>query len=161
MEKILPSLIEQWPALAGLISISAIFWTLFKKYLEENKNLLEGVRAVSSEHNNSIQKVLERYRDLSEDQVKEIDRLRVLVTSLVNENEKIGKRYDDIKSEFTKVALENNALLRVIENIEEMVRATGGDVKVISKQLEKSRNEIKGVSDKIFLLEQSNNKSNV
>ncbi|OPX55554.1 hypothetical protein SAMN02745127_01489 [Oceanospirillum multiglobuliferum] len=159
MEKVITSLIEQWPALTGLIVIAGVFWVLFRRYLDENKILLEGVKSLSSEHKDSINQVLDRYRVLSEDQVKEIDRLRILVSSLVTENEKIGKRYDDIKSEFHKVALENGALKRAIDNLEEMMRATGGDVKVISTQLRKTQEDIEDVSSKIMLLERHSDES--
>jgi chromosome segregation ATPase len=146
MNEIISALIKQWPALTGLMVIAFAFWTLFKKYLEENKTLLEGVRSLSTDHRSSIDQVLERYRLLSDDQVAEIARLRTLVTSLVDENEKIGKRYDDIKSEFSKVSIENRGLKRAIENVEEMLRATGGDVKVISTQLQKAQKDIDDVT---------------
>jgi len=146
MNEVIKSLIDQWPALAGLLVIAFVFWTLFKKYLEENKTLLEGVRSLSSDHRSSIDQVLERYRLLSDDQVAEIARLRTLVTSLVDENEKVGKRYDGIREDFSRVSIENHGLKRAIENIEEMLRATGGDVKMISTQLQKTQNDIDDVT---------------
>jgi len=146
MSEIIQSLIKQWPALAGLIVIAFVFWTLFKKYLEENKTLLEGVRSLSTDHRSSIDQVLERYRLLSDDQVAEITRYRSLVTSLVDENEKIGKRYDDIRDQFSRVSIENKGLKRAVENVEEMIRATGGDVKMISTQLQKAQEDIDDVT---------------
>lgn len=146
MNEIVKSLIEQWPALTGLLVVSFVFWTLFKKYLEENKTLLEGVRSLSSDHRSSIDQVLERYRLLSDDQVAEIARLRTLVTSLVDESEKIGKRDDGTREEFSRVSIENRGLKRAIENVEEMLRATGGDVKMISTQLQKAQEDIDDVT---------------
>jgi len=146
MNEIIQSLINQWPALTGLVVIAFVFWTLFKKYLEENKTLLEGVRSLSTDHRSSIDQVLERYRLLSDDQVAEIARLRSLVTSLVDENEKIGKRYDDIRDQFSRVSIENKGLKRAVENVEEMLRATGGDVKMISTQLQKAQEDIDDVT---------------
>jgi len=146
MNGIIQSLINQWPALTGLVVIAFVFWTLFKKYLEENKTLLEGVRSLSTDHRSSIDQVLERYRLLSDDQVAEIARLRSLVTSLVDENEKIGKRYDDIRDQFSRVSIENKGLKRAVENVEEMLRATGGDVKMISTQLQKAQEDIDDVT---------------
>ncbi len=182
MTNIINALIAQWPSLIGLVAIGLVFWTLFKKYFEENKQLIEGLKALSNEQRNDLEKlfethqslsnkqrndleklfethqslskeqrasidqVLERYRHLSEDQVAEIDRLRILVTSLVQENEKMGKRYDGTKLEFSKVALENRALKRAIEKIEEMMIATGSDVKVISTELRKTREDIDEVT---------------
>jgi hypothetical protein len=57
------------------------------------------------------------------------------LTGLLDENEKAGKRYDQIKAEFAQVALQNRALQRGIAQVDEMVRATGGDVKVIPNRL--------------------------
>jgi hypothetical protein len=54
MNEIISALINQWPALTGLMVIAFAFWALFKKYLEENKTLLEGVRSLSTDHRSSI-----------------------------------------------------------------------------------------------------------
>ena len=160
MEIIIKSLIDQWPSLTGLICLSLVSWVLFKKYFEENKSLIEGLKVLSSEQRSDLEKliqkhqefsieqrssidqVLDRYKNLSNDQVSEINRLQTLVRSLLDENERIGKRYDEIKNEFSKLTFENRALKKAVDNVDEMVRATGGDVKVISTQLRKAQEDI-------------------
>lgn len=135
MNAVISALLGQWPSLVGLIAIAYVFWTMFKKHLEENRQLIE------------------QYRLLSSDKAEEIDRLRKQFLGLLDENERVSRRYDEMKSEFSKLLMENRALKRVIDSIEEMLRATGGDVKVISTQLRKTQEDLDDVSSKINLLE--------
>ncbi|MFM0052798.1 hypothetical protein [Caballeronia grimmiae] len=142
MEKLLEALITQWPALAGLALIALAFWKLFEKHLEENRALLE-----------ENKKLIDEYRQLSGQKVDEIERLRKQFMGLLDENERVTKRYDEMKSEFSKLFIENRALRRTIDTIEEMMRATGSDVKVISTQLRKQQEDIYEVSNRIEALD--------
>ena len=143
------ALINQWPALAGLAAIALAFWKLFEKHLEENRSLLSETR-----------KLIGEYKLLSDHKVEEIERLRIQFMAVLKDNQRaskkyddMNKRYDDIKTEFSNLLLENRGLKRMLDSIEEMLRATGGDVKVISTQIRKAQEDIDSVSYKMNLLE--------
>ena len=142
MTPIINALVAQWPALVGLLAIALVFWKMFEKHLDENRLLL-----------GENKKLIEEYRLLSTHKVEEIDRLRKQFLGVLDENERVSKRYDEMKAEFSKLVMENRALKRTIDSIEEMLRATGGDVKVISTQLRKTQEDLDDVSSKITLLE--------
>lgn len=160
MDALISSLISQWPSLTGIIVLGLAFWKMFNRHLEENKVLLSEGRVLTEEYRslsvnkaNEMQALIAEYKNLSAHKVEEIDRLRKMFLAVVEENQQYGKRYDELRGEFTKLLLENRALKRTIDSIEEMLRATGGDVKVIATQLQKTKEEIEDVSNKIQRLE--------
>lgn len=142
MNLIFTTLLNQWPSFVGLIAIGLIFWKMFEKHLDETKSLLGENR-----------KLFEEYRILSEHKVGEIERLQKQFRGVLDENERINKRYEEMKAELSKMLLENRGLRRVIDNIEEMLRATGGDVKVLSTVLRQTQDDVKEMSHKILLLD--------
>lgn len=159
MSIILTSLLAQWPALVVFVFVGFIFWRMFEKSLSENKeNMLEN-KLIINEYKKMLdqklsdsKQLLEEYRTLSEQKVKEIERLQKQFMGLLDENDRANKRYDEMRNEFAKLLVENHALKRTIDRIEEMLRATGGDVKVISTELRKAQNDIETMANKVNMI---------
>ena len=149
MGGVLAVALQQWPSLAALILFAGGFWIIFKQSLTENQNILKSytqlIDKTKDENNNTI---LE-YTRLAAEHKSDSDRYRTIVRSLLEENEKIRKSYDEIKSSLSHVLFENQALRRTVDRLEEMVRAVGGDFRVISVEISKAREDIKAVSDQV------------
>lgn len=131
---IVQPIVAQWPTLGGLVVLGLTFWKMAENYLRENKQLLEGNKA------------------LSDQRAEEIERLRVLLERIEKERNATLENYQSLREDFSKIMMENASLKRLIEALEEMVRASGGDIKVIAKQVEANSEELKEISEALFAL---------
>ena len=107
---------------------------MVEKYTEESKAILEANKSLSNQR------------------AEEINRLRAMLDQI--EQQKVGsyESYQTLRQEFAKLAVENASLKRLIIALEEMVRATGGDVKLISKKIEDNTENIKEISSILLAL---------
>ena len=131
MESAVAVVLKQWPSLAAVILIAGAFWVIFKQFLDENSRVLKSYAQLITQHK------------------EDSDRYRTIVRSLLDENEKIRKSYDEIKVNLSNVLFENQALRRTVDRVEEMVRAVGGDFRVVSTEISRARQDIKAVSDQV------------
>jgi chromosome segregation ATPase len=149
MQGALAVALQQWPSLAALILFAGGFWVIFKQSLIENQNILKSyiqlIDKIKHENNSTIFE----YTKLAAEHKIDSDRYRIIVRSLLDENEKIRRSYDEIKSSLSRVLFENQSLRRTVDRLEEMVRAVGGDFRVISVEISKAREDIKAVSDQV------------
>lgn len=120
-QEVLKTIISQWPTLGGLCLLGYALWTIFGKYIEESKTLL-------AEH-----------KALSNHRAEEAERLRILMNKFEEHNRILQK-------EFANITIENKLLRKLVSDLEEMVRANGGDIKLISKIIEKNSEELRDIS---------------
>ena len=151
MEKALEVLLQQSPSLAGLVLLAIGIWTIFKRNLEENRNNQESMKFMFEQHKSNVDEILARYLEMLDIQKKEIDKNRMTITSLLKANEELDKRYNGTKKEFSDIFIENRKLKRTLDSIEEMLKATGGDVKYIQKQLQHQREDIEAMNKQLKL----------
>ena len=145
--------LEQSPSLAGLAVLAYCFWTIFKRNLEENRTTLgnfkslfdnqkNGVDSHFSQHKDSVDLLLKEYKEMLEGQKKEIDRHRINFSALLDDKARADKNHEESRKEYYGISLENSKLKRALDNIEEMLKATGGDVKYIQKELLEQRKDL-------------------
>ncbi|MEL6505226.1 MAG: hypothetical protein AAFQ10_12320 [Pseudomonadota bacterium] len=140
-EQILGTLVKDWPTLLIVVLFAAALWVLFRRHLLENARSIENMNAVVS-----------NYKELNQQVSADSERYRIISQALISENEKIREQYNDIRHDLQNLMLENNRLKALVEATNEMTRATGSDVKVISKDILRARAEIDSVSDRISAL---------
>ena len=133
---------QQWPSLAAVAVLGIVVWRIFQKFLEENN------------------KMLLSYKELSDTQGKDLERYRAILMNLfdehrniMDENQNTSRKYEETRQKLTEVMIEYDNLMRIAEQLEEMIRAMGGDMKVISINLATFRNDMKDASDQIFRIE--------
>ncbi len=96
-------IVEVWPELAGFVVLAVAFWFMFKRSLTANSEVISEISQSNVLLKNSLDDVLNKYRALSEDQVKELDRCRGLLQKAVDENVALTQRYDSVRLELAKV----------------------------------------------------------
>ena len=149
MDKALEVLLQQSPSLAGLVLIAIGLWVVFKRNLQENKLTHNSLKGLFDQHKDNVNEILVKYKEMLEIQKAEIDRHRVNFSALLDDKARLDKRYDETKKEFSEIFIENRNLKRTLDNIEEMLKATGGDVKYIQKELLEQRKDIEDLNVKI------------
>lgn len=142
----LNQVISLWPELLGFTVLGLAFWIMFRRSLLANSEIISDFAKSNEIMKRSLDGVLERYRTLSEDQVKELDRCRELLRKATDENITITQRYDNVRSELAKLEYEHASMRSMIERLENLVIATGGDVKVISRELTIARESLEKVN---------------
>lgn len=147
-------IIALWPELAGLVILAAAFWFMFKRSLTANSDVISEISQSNALLKDSLDDVLNKYRALSEDQVKELDRCRSLLQKAVDENSALTQRYDNVRTELAKLEYQHASMKSLIERMEGLVIATGGDVKVISRELTIARESLDKVNHVLQLEDQ-------
>lgn len=142
----LNQVISLWPELLGFTILGLAFWIMFRRSLKANSEIISDFAKSNEIIKSSLDGVLERYRILSEDQVRELDRCRDLLRKATDENIAITQRYDNVRSELAKLEYEHASMRNMIERLENLVIATGGDVKVISRELTIARESLEKVN---------------
>ena len=142
----LNQVLSLWPELLGFTILGLAFWIMFRRSLLANSEIISDFAKSNEIMKKSLDGVLERYRTLSEDQVKELDRCRELLRKATDENITITQRYDNVRSELAKLEYEHASMRSMIERLENLVIATGGDVKVISRELTIARESLEKVN---------------
>lgn len=151
MDKAVDVLLQQSPSLAGLVLLALGLWIIFRRNLQENKTTQNSLKTLFEQHKSSIDEILAKYKEMLEIQKTEIDRHRVNFRALLEDKARLAKRYDDTRKEYSDMFIENRKLKRTLDNIEEMLRATGGDVKYIQKELLAQRKDIEAMNEQLKL----------
>ena len=152
MSAILQSFIDQWPSMTFLCVLGISFWALFRRHLSETRALIDQSNTVFSDALSRNKEIVSQYKELCEQNRIDIDKYRMMADAAIKDNEEWREKYNLIRSELHELLLENQRLKTIVDKTNEMVRATGGDVKVIAKELEKTRSDIDKVSEQIELL---------
>lgn len=156
MDKALEVLLQQSPSLAGLVLLAIGLWVVFKRNLQENKSTQDSLKLLFEQHKSNVDEILVKYKEMLEIQKSEIDRHRINFTALLEDKSRLDKRYDETKKEFSDIFMENRKLKRTLDSIEEMLKATGGDVKYIQKELLAQRKDIEELNDQLKLEDHRN-----
>ena len=124
MSQILSPILAQWPSLVGLVALGWTIWKVVDKYTAENKVIMR------------------QWKQLADNKESEVLRLRALLDQLEKDKFSLSEQYQAIREQYTTLSVENKSLKKLAIQMEEMVRATGGDVKVLTRTLEIANEEL-------------------
>ena len=147
---------QYWPQMAPIAVLAIAFWAMFRRSLSANSDVVREISQSNQLLKNSLDDVLSKYRALSEDQVKELERNRALLRKATDENILLSRRYDDRKSQLSSIQYEYNSMKKLVERLESLAIATGGDVKVISRELSIARESLQQVNTVLQIEDRSN-----